>query len=69
MNYGTIYLGIAQDFAAEGLTEDAVTYFKKAAELFENYDFTDFLEKTVELWQTINPDDPEAERYKKALST
>ncbi|MBN2380830.1 tetratricopeptide repeat protein [candidate division WOR-3 bacterium] len=69
VNYGVIYLRIAEDFAEEGLIEDAVAYLKKAAELFDTYEFTDFLGKTLELWQKIKPDDPEAKGYKKALGT
>ncbi len=68
INYGAVYNMIAADFADEGLKNEAVKYFRKAADVFKKLDAKEMLRTTVENWLRINPSDPEALGLKKSLT-
>lgn len=65
VNYGVIYQAIAADLVAEGKKDEAVPYFKKAADVFRKYEDTEKLKNTVDTWLEIKPDDPGALELKK----
>jgi tetratricopeptide (TPR) repeat protein len=68
LNYGALYNSIASDFAKEGLKDESVKYFGKAADVFKKIGATEMLKSTLENWLRVEPSDPEALELKKSLT-